>query len=443
MHLRDFQIDLLLREILLNARGSADATRDLGNWNDLAELYRVVNAQSNATSRPTKDIYMVLHRIGHQQIMFFDRADYDYIGRYWLLYRRPEMDRLFEQKFLMSTQEYFLVAMAIFVLFMQAPEVDIRSQLAPLGIPARGLENILASITTTPEGIRTHLRAIRSYDESWAYTFNSIQKTPLLQLSSASPEMLLCPRPGHFVRRILSGCYYDLVNTKGFDKAFGDAAEQLTGEIILNAMPSAKVAKPTKYKTSAGHRHGADWIISDETGHLFVECKSARIPLQAKVAPDPSDLESGLNRLAEAIGQNYSNIHDATRGVSGWIYDGLPIYSLIVTLEDWILFSPKSTEVLDRLVTIDLHRRAVPGSIITETPYAAVSIKDLPNLCASLAVVGIYGFMSKWMSGDRRQYLASSYLEDYKLIDADSKEIFRAATKSLLDEISIRYKKIK
>ncbi|KTF31105.1 hypothetical protein [Xanthomonas vesicatoria] len=440
-YVRDFQLDLLLREILIHAKSSKTATKDLKNWDDLAALHRAVNKLSNATSSPTKDIYLVLHRIGHQQIPFFDRANYDYVGRYWLLYRRPEMDILFQQQFSMTTQEYFLATMAIFVLFMQAPEVDVQKNLAPLGLPVEGLKKILTKISARPEQIRAKLLDNRTYGDSWPYTFNEIQRSPLLQLKMTSPQMLFCHRPGHFVRRMLSGCYFDLVGTKGFDKAFGDASEQLPGEIIAQTFPASQITKPPKYKTSAGVRHGADWIISDRTGHIFVECKSSRIPLQAKISPNPSDLAAGLKRLAEAIGQNYSNIQDATRGISGWDPDGLPIYSLIVTLEDWILFSPASTEALDRLTLIELKMRSIASSILKEVPYAAASIKDLPNLCVALADIGIHKFMSKWMSADRRQYLASSYMEESDLSNADANVIFQRATKSLLDELSDRYRK--
>ncbi|WP_277937697.1 hypothetical protein, partial [Xanthomonas vesicatoria] len=47
-YVRDFQLDLLLREILIHAKSSKTATKDLKNWDDLAALHRAVNKLSNA-----------------------------------------------------------------------------------------------------------------------------------------------------------------------------------------------------------------------------------------------------------------------------------------------------------------------------------------------------------------------------------------------------------
>jgi hypothetical protein len=95
--------------------------------------------------------------------------------------------------------------------------------------------------------------------------------------------------------------------------------------------------------------HGADWILSDQTGHVFIEAKTKRLTVNARVSSDMAALEKDLKVLAAAVAQHYRNIQDAVDGKTEWANDGLPIYPLIVTLEDWYIFSPRVHPVEDPL----------------------------------------------------------------------------------------------
>jgi extradiol dioxygenase family protein len=96
--------------------------------------------------------------------------------------------------------------------------------------------------------------------------------------------------------------------------------------------------------------HGVDWVLSDSTGHLFIESKTKRLTINAKTLSDTASLDKDLSVMAMAVVQHYRNIRDAQDGRTKWADDGLPIFPLILTLEDWFIFSPRINEMLTQLL---------------------------------------------------------------------------------------------
>ena len=53
--------------------------------------------------------------------------------------------------------------------------------------------------------------------------------------------------------------------------------------------------------------HGVDWVLSDSKGHLFIECKTKRLTLDAKTLSDSVALDRDLDVMAKAVVQHYRN----------------------------------------------------------------------------------------------------------------------------------------
>jgi hypothetical protein len=435
----EFHLDLHVREILLHAGKSSQASLSLKNWNDFAEFHNAINRQSDKTSGTSSDIWLTLHRMGHQQISHFDRVDFNYLGRYWSLFRRKPIAELLERSFGMTVLEYFLLVAGVFTVYLDRPESDLIHDLSALDIPTDAMRERLATVSTTPQNVRRRLSEARRFDSSWAYTFNEIKRTPLLQLRPTAPNRLFCPRPPLLVRRLLSSVFFDLVSKQGFAEAFGDGVEDLVGDLIRRSDRRLSPNKPAPYRTGSGLRHGADWIISDASGHVFVECKSARIPIQAQVAPTAEDVSAGMNRLADAVVQNYANIHDAVNGRTEWRTNGLPTYSLIVTLEDWNLFSPIASDALRSLVEQKLIGRHLQPSLMSTTPYVVVSVRDLPDLTHAMAEQGIARLLDEKCGQKYEQYLVSSFLEETEYKSDAANRLFKADSGELFQEFNARF----
>jgi hypothetical protein len=93
--------------------------------------------------------------------------------------------------------------------------------------------------------------------------------------------------------------------------------------------------------------------LSDATGHLFIESKTKRLTVGAKTLGDPAALDKDLSVMATAIVQHYRNIRDALDSKTRWVPDKRPLYPMILTLEDWFMFSPR---VRDRQLVADVQR---------------------------------------------------------------------------------------
>lgn len=436
--IHEFHLDLHVREILLHAVKSSQATRSLKTWSDLAAFHNAINKQSNKTSDSRKNVLLTLHRIGHQQISSFDRVDHNYIGRYWSLFRRKPIADLIERNFGMTALEYFFFVAGLFTVYLERPEADVAQSLSAFAIPSDALHERLRTISDSPQHIRARLVATQRFDSSWAYTFNELASTPLVTLRSHEPNKFLCPRPQLLIRRLLAGAYFDLVAKQGFSEAFGEGVDHLVGDLITRSDQRLLPRKPTPYRTGSGVRHGADWILSDESGHVFVECKAARIPLQAQVAPTAEDVSKGLERLADAIVQNYANIKDALDGRTEWQSNDLPVYSLIVTLEDWNLFSPIASEALQTLVVEKLTVKSLNISLVTSIPYVVTSVTDLPDLTHAMAEHGIEELLREKCTEKYGQYLVSSYLKERKYDSGASLGLFKTDSDELFAEFKLR-----
>lgn len=439
-YLQEFHLDLHAREIILYGVKNSRATRNLRNWDDLAAFHNAINDFSNKMSGAKDDIWLTLHRIGHQQVPYFERANSDYIGRHWLLFRQASMAGLLESAFGLTAFEYMLLVAGVYTVYLQRPEANLEADLGSLGLPPAALKARIASLASTAQALRDRLTASHRLDTSWAYTFNPLVETPLLCLRANSPDTLFCPRPTLVVRRLLAGAYFDLVKTAGFPKAFGDAVEAVVGELLQRAGPTLKVEKPTPYTTGGGVRHGSDWRVSDATGQAFVECKSARIPLQAQVALAANDVVAGMGRLAAAIAQNYSNIADALAGKTEWVDDGRPVFSLVVTLEDWILFSPLSSDALDKQVREGVAGKGLPTALVDQVPYIVVPVNDLPDLTDAMSLRGCGPLLTKKSSSKYRQYQMSPFLNEVEPELQAKSEPFLDEKRNLFAEFERRFK---
>jgi hypothetical protein len=108
--------------------------------------------------------------------------------------------------------------------------------------------------------------------------------------------------------------------------------------------------------------HGVDWVLSDSTGHLFIESKAKRLTVSAKTLSDTVALDKDLAVMASVVVQHYRNIRDAIDGKTRWAPDGLPVYSLVLTLEDWFIFSPHVETMLRKHVERRCHTKWCSGA---------------------------------------------------------------------------------
>jgi len=255
----------------------------------------------------------------------------------------------------------------------------------------------------------------QSYDPDWSYAWNPLEATPLVSFDKNHPERVICPIPFYLLRRTSTGIFYDLVNTTDFDNAFGESFEIYVGEVIEFACkpPRFAIMPEESYYIGSKKFHGVDWVLSDDTGHLFIEAKTKRLTLGARIRSVNDDLDRDLVTMATAIVQHYQNILRALDGKTRWKPDGLPIYPLILTLENWFIFSPSVVDILNNQVDRLLHERDVSEQVLTDMPFTIASAHEFEAASQVIAQVGVDALMSKKTSLEQRSWSLLQFMRDH------------------------------
>ena len=169
--------------------------------------------------------------------------------------------------------------------------------------------------------------------------------------------------------------------------------------------PTFSVLAEDAYFVGKRKKHGKfDSILSDTTAHFFIESKTKRLTLNARTLSDTVALDKDLAVMAEAIVQHYKNIRDALDGKTRWKPDALPIFPIILTLEDWFIFSPRVDQMLKKHLDRKLAETNIPNKILDEIPYTIASVNEFELGIQIVAQLGVFHVMNKKTSGDQRHW---------------------------------------
>ncbi len=231
-------------------------------------------------------------------------------------------------------------------------------------------------------------------------------------IRSAHPDRVICPIPMFLLRRASDGLFYDLVKSPGFDNAYGTAFQNYVGLVLGEVLkpPSFHVTGEEPYQIAKGYRkHGVDWTVKDETANLFIECKAKRLRQDAKFIVTGSGLTDAIDALGSYIVQHYKNIIDARAGRTNWTPNDKPSFAMIVTLEDWWIFSPPIVSMLDDSVCRHLSDQAIDKAVLESVPFTVVSIDELEVGCQIMAETGIHAFLQEKANPEHRGWALSPF----------------------------------
>lgn len=387
-----WDLDILVREVVLNAGRGGD--RDLKRWHDLAvainHLRHLDGAAFEQHPDPQADVIYELHRIAHRQFPWQVNIGINPIMRAFKVFGRSAVEEIVVRELGMTMRQFLLFGMALGGHFRREWGISTNQGYEVLGISRDASSAFFKRITSPIDQLRAATAERQAYDRDWLYSWNPLEATPLVAFDPVHPDRTVCPIPRYLGHRVSGGIFYDLVRSTGFDNSFGNSFQVYVGEVIEATCkpPKFSVMAEDPYYVGGKRRHGVDWIVSDSTGHLFIESKAKRLTVGAKTLADAVALQKDLAVMATAIVQHYRNIRDALDGRTKWIPDGLPIYPLILTLEDWYVFSPKVHEMLTKRVRELLEAAHIPGQVLEEMPYTIASAHEFEITSPVIAQVG-------------------------------------------------------
>ncbi len=393
-HLYPWDLEILVREAILNAdtRGSDG----LHQWNCLAEAVNHIRRLEGVPYEEGEDranIMVDLQPIPHRQFRWQSGSSKRaaQIVRAWKIFGSDELDAKVLAQIGMSMSQLLRIGMAVTGGLLNRPTLNLGTDYSVLGVPPAASRQLLERLTCDMPTLKERTRQSQQYNDAWLYASFPLEHTPLIRLDPANPDQLLCPVPRYLLNRVTSGVFYDIVNSDGFANAYGDAFQRYVGEVISATVPTPpfSIIEEQPYMDNKNLKHGADWIVSDATGHLFIECKTKRLSLGSKNVTDAQAVARDLTAMTQAIVQNYKNILDAKKGITTWNPDGLPLYPVVVTLEDWHLFSTHFTGQLQEDVTKALAAEGINPVIVNDMPYTITSVSDLEAVLQVVAARGI------------------------------------------------------
>lgn len=428
---------LLARELILHASNSGQNRLDT-----MVSLGPVVNAMRDASDAATRlkldqeDVLIGIHRLAHQQFRFQGNQDFSAMGRYLLVFGQVEFDKIMLAATGLATAQYYFLGMAVAGHLLHSPRVDAAQNYSEFGISREASHDFFQRLTLPVSQLRERFNAVARYDGLWQYTWNELEAHPLVGLDPKKPEHLYCPLPMLWLRRVTAGLYYDLKNTRGFSDAFGGAFQKYVGTLLKKFFSSADfvITAETPYRVGKNTHHGADWILSDQTANLFIECKTKRMRQEAKIALDEDSIEKELGSIADAVVQLYKNISEAEQNLTHWCNNHLPIYPLVVSIEDWFLFSPLLQQQLREIVRAKLRSAELCETCLISKPFTFVSARELEIGGEIIRSVGIDAFFRVKTSDEYSDYLLLEFARQAfpGITGGNCKDVFMAELRKIL-----------
>jgi len=416
-HIYPWDLDVLSREFILNA--SRGGRRSLRDWNDLAtcvNYIRDLDGIAYTISRDgSPDVMFELHRIAQRQFPWQVDGGVNQIMRVIKVFGSDAVDQVVQRELGMTARQFVMLGMAVAGHFQRNWGMLLNQDYrTALGIERDASGAFFERLTCSLPELTKEIQARQRYDGDWLYTWNPLEATPLIRYADNYPDRVICPIPRFVLRRTSAGLFYDVVKAQGFDNPYGTAFQGYVGEVLRKTCPSPPftIRGEKSYRVDGSVRHGVDWILSDKSGHLFVEAKTKRLTVDARTLSDSVALNRDLETISKAIVQHYANIRDAQLGLTDWKPDGLPIYPLVLTLEDWFLMSPSVRQRLDACVLRMLHESNITPDVLDQMPFTIASSQELEIVAQVIAQTDIGRVMSYKVQGDKKGWLLSPAIRD-------------------------------
>jgi hypothetical protein len=407
-------VELMAREIVLNCqlRPGKPFNSAKPAFTTMSMIQKLEDRYWGAHDNRPTDILLQLSRLAFQQFSYQSPLATGEVARFHKLYAHPRVAPMVEALFGMSTDELFQIIMLLIQELAEgpAPPFAFLAEADPsIHEPVKALRDRIAK---SAGDLRAELAARQSYGVNWAFSFNPMREYPLLH--AGNPDSVMCPIPTMLVRRLTDGLFFDLIRSDDqFGDAVGDAFEAYVGSVAAH-LGGDWLERHGEAIWGTPECKSVDWIMSDATGTLFVECKMARLDIasQSEITEQPP-LAKALERLAKNIGQLYATLTDAMAGhYPHWQDDGRPIHPVVVTFYEWFYFGPYIHTTIAGLVDAEFVRRRLDPELLRRYPYHVCSISEFEGLLSACERAGIDPILSDKASPDYRQWLMHGYLAD-------------------------------
>jgi hypothetical protein len=396
--IKQWEIEIMAREAVANSPryiATGKTLRKSSNFIDLMNKLRRLENKISSLVVNTGNVLTELHRIGHRQFEWqSDIPNSTFVLRYYKIFTDPAMARIVEDEIGLSTHKVYLCGMSMTGVFLKwfalnYPPTILMSKSYNLTVPE--LDKFMSHFSIKLEASTNLLgQEIKdNMNENYTYFWDALRTYPIIEMPVENKRSFVAPLPTLLTWRFTRGLYYELYSHSGFDKAFGYSFQNYAGEVLNNLFASNEYTilpeEPTANNRGVS---SSDWFLINKKSALYVEAKTKRMGLAAKIAlSDTAKLTSELGKLADAVIQVYKCIQAVNHdNLSGQQYKSLKNkapYPIVVTLESWHIFGPTWTK-LNELVKERLVKAILPEEWIETIPFIVCDINEFEILCQAI-----------------------------------------------------------
>ena len=223
--------------------------------------------------------------IAHRQFPWQRPPNEDTLLRYFKIFNTPEFEPIIQTAIGVSVAEIYTIGLALSGHFLRDFGYYLDNKIEVREISREGFNGFVSHFATDVATLRRMAAATQSYDQDYAYTFNPLRKYPLVRVSANGRNAIVAPIPTFLLRRFTDGVYYEICDAEGFSDAFGRSFQRYVGEMLdkVNQGERLNILSEQPYHVGKNRKDSVDWIVSDPSGDLLIECKTKKLRLEAKL----------------------------------------------------------------------------------------------------------------------------------------------------------------
>lgn len=418
----EWELDVIARELFINAMDTEAmyASETLRRWEYFAGAINKLKTLEDKISGlyPAGMILLEVHRIAHRQFPWQRPQNAIMLARYFKIFGEPTLNEIIERKIGITAKDLYLIGLAFSGHYLETFALDYPPRIEIPGLDLAKLDNFLRHFSLDIASMKSKAKDLQEVNENFAYAMNPLRMWPLVRVTFGGRERLIAPVPFFLMRRFTEGVYYEICKEPDFGEAFGRSFQSYVGEVLNRSNGAARfsILPEKEYAVGKDRKDTVDWIVEDSSAVMFVESKTKRLRLEAKMEIRSTEvLERELAKLADFIVQTYKSVRDYRDGhYPDFPYrPEKPVFPLVLTLEEWYPFGDMIQARLDDLVTQGLQGAGIEPLWMREMPYAISSVEDFERLIQVVSKRGIDEVMRR--KGDdleRRKWSMGPFLSD-------------------------------
>lgn len=436
-HMFPWEMAILTKEVIINSQ-KYGSKKSILHWHFLSESINKLKSLEDSISGiyvNKNNVLSEMHRITHRQFKWQHPPNMNTIARYFVIFNDLKLNEIIKNKIGLSIEKIYLLGIVFIGFFLQKIALNYPPKIEIKNLDLNELNLFLKHFSIDFERLREKLITEQEYNEKFAYSYSSLTAYPLIRMEYGNMDSLVCPVPRYLYERFTSGIYYEIYKEKNFDNAFGESFQNYVGEVLKRTHDLSKIYSEKSYGNDT---RTIDWALSDHSSILFIECKTKRLTLNAKVELESNlALDNQLEKIADFVIQTYKTIIEYTKGkYPNLKYDqSKNIYPLIVTLEDWYIFGNDIPKI-NKKIEEKLLKQKLPQDLMIKYPYSVCSAETFETFSQIIKQVGINKVMEgKTKNKETVEWEMLTYLQGFfKKEILNTKNIFKDITESFFDK---------